>query len=43
MRLHTPYDREGYKNSILTFQHIRDAEFRRLLAKPTVVYRRDGL
>ena len=43
LRLHTPQDHAGYKNSILSFQHVRSSEFRRLIAKETVIYKREGL
>ena len=41
LRLQTPVDPEGYKNAIITFLHIRDSEWRRLLRSKKVLYKRE--
>ena len=40
LRLQTSVDPEGYKNAIITFLHIRDSEWRRLLRSKKVLYKR---
>lgn len=40
LRLKTSTDPAEYKNSIITFQHVRDKEWRRLLKNGNIIYRR---
>ena len=43
LRLHTVNDIYGRKNSILSFQYIRESEYRRLLKQKSCVYKKRGL
>jgi len=40
LRLQTSSDPKGFKNAIITFLHIRDSEWRRLLRNKKVLYKR---
>lgn len=40
LRLKTSKDPDEYKNSIITFQHIRDKEWRRIVRNMKVLYER---
>ena len=40
LRLQTSSDPKGFKNAIITFLHIRDSEWRRLLRSKKVLYKR---
>jgi len=42
LRLQTSKDPEGRKNAIITFLHIRDSEWRRLLRNKKILYKRVG-
>lgn len=42
LRLQTSRDPEGRKNAIITFLHIRDSEWRRLLRNKKILYKREG-
>ena len=41
LRIVTPQDRDGYKNSVLTFMKIREKEWRRLLRNKKILYKRE--
>ena len=41
LRLQTSSDPKGFKNAIITFLHIRDSEWRRLLRSKKVLYKRE--
>ena len=41
LRLQTSTDPEGYKNAIITFLHIRDGEWNRLLRSKKILYKRE--
>ena len=40
LRLKTSTDPADYKNSIITFQHVRDKEWRRMLNNGNIIYKR---
>lgn len=40
LRLKTSFDPVEYKNSIITFQHIRDKEWRRVIRNMKILYRK---
>lgn len=40
LRLQTSTDPEGFKNAIITFLHIRDSEWRRLLRNKKILYKK---
>lgn len=40
LRLQTSRDPAGYKNAIITFLHIRDSEWRRILRSKKILYKR---
>lgn len=41
LRVQTSADRAGFKNAIITFLHIRDSEWRRLLRNKKILYKRE--
>ena len=41
LRLQTSSDPKGFKNAIITFLHIRDSEWRRLLRSKKILYKRE--
>ena len=41
LRLQTSSDPKGFKNAIITFLHIRDSEWRRLLRSKKVLYNKE--
>ena len=41
LRLQTSSDPKGLKNAIITFLHIRDSEWRRLLRSKKILYKRE--
>lgn len=43
LRLHTATDDVKYKNSVITFQCIREKEYRRLIRNKKILYKREGL
>lgn len=43
LRLHTSKDNDGYKNSVITFQHVREKEYRRLIKNKKILYKADDL
>ena len=40
LRLKTSLDPDDYKNSIITFQHIRDKEWRRVIRNMKILYKK---
>lgn len=43
LRLKTPTDLQGYKNSIITFQKVEEKRYRRYTRSIRVLYKREGL
>ena len=43
LRLHTSKDEPDRFNSVITFQHIKDKEYKRLIRNKKILYRRKGL
>ena len=43
LRLHTSHDEPEKYNSVITFQHIKEKEFQRLLKNKRILYKRRGL
>lgn len=41
LRLQTSSDPKGFKNAIITFLHIRDSEWQRLLRSKKILYKRE--
>lgn len=42
LRLHTSTDEPGRKNSVITFQHVSEKEYRRILKNKKVLYKKQN-